>query len=78
LQATYQLQGSRKEGSKNLLADAGGVEARVCSLEEGDFIKTVDCFFNEKGVIVGVSMVSARNVVLKGGTSTSLRKAIEM
>ena len=29
-------------------------------------------------MIVGVSMVSARNAVLKGGTVTSIRKAVGM
>jgi hypothetical protein len=33
---------------------------------------------NEKGVIVGISMVSANNVVLKAGVTTSNRQSIKM
>ena len=45
-------------------------------LETGDYIKSIDCMTNPKGVIVGVSMVSAANVIIKGGAMTASRHPI--
>ena len=78
LQAIYLVGNARKKGNLNVLADISTLEAKEASLQTGDFVRTIDCMTNAKGVIVGISMVSAANVVLKGGAMTANRKTIQM
>ncbi len=47
-------------------------------LGEGDYVKTIDCFLNEKDLIVGISMVSHRSTAMRAGLMTSNRQTIVM
>ena len=78
LQVTYLVGSISKKGSLNVLADISTLEARECSLEPGDFVRSMDVLTDSRGAVVGVSMVSGSNVVLKGGAMTSLRQPIAM
>ena len=78
LQASYMAGTVKKKGNLNCLADISELAVKEFSLEPGDYIKTIDCMTNSKGVIVGVSMVSVDNVILKGGAMTASRHPIEM
>ena len=78
LQAIYMSGTVKKKGNLNVLADISELETKQFSLEPGDFIKTIDVMTNNKGKVVGVSMVSKSNVMLKGGAMTSSRHPIEM
>ena len=78
LQAIYMSGTIRKKGNLNVLADISELDAKQFSLEPGDFIKTIDVMTNSKGRVVGVSMVSKGNVMIKGGAMTSSRHPIEM
>ena len=78
LQAIYMSGTVKKKGNLNVLADISKLDAEEFSLEPGDFIKTIDVMTGAKGRVVGVSMVSASNVVLKGGAMTASRQPIEM
>ncbi len=61
-----------------MLADPDSVEPKECILSTGDFVRSIDCLLNEKGEIVGVSMVSSKNEVMKGGTMTTHRQGVTM
>ena len=78
LQAIYMSGTVKKKGLLNVLADISELDAKQFSLEPGDFVKTIDVMTNPKGRVVGVSMVSKGNVMLKGGAMTSSRHPIEM
>lgn len=39
-------------------------------------MKTIDCLQDEKGIIVGASMVSLRNQILRAGKQTDIRSNI--
>jgi hypothetical protein len=78
LQAVYMAGSIRKKGDLNVLVDISTLEANEFNLEPGDFIKSIDCLTNSKGIIVGISMVSASRVIFKGGAMTSSRHSIKM
>jgi hypothetical protein len=78
LQVVYEVGGVQKTGALNMLADVSLAEARECTLEAGDFVRSVDCLRGKDGRVVGVSMVSQSNVVLRGGAMSESRQAIEM
>lgn len=78
LQATYLVGKSKKKGLLNLLVDKSEVIERNFELQNQDYIKTIDCLRDDKGVIVGVSMVSIKNIILKAGIMTDNREPIKM
>jgi hypothetical protein len=41
-------------------------------------VKTIDCLQDEQGMVVGISMVSARNQILRAGMQTDSRKNIAL
>jgi hypothetical protein len=78
LKATYLIGKSQKEGNKNILSDSNLAEERHFDLQEGDYVKTIDCLQDEKGLIVGISMVSANNQILRAGIQSDHRKTIDL
>lgn len=78
LQATYLVGHTKKKGLLNILYDASLAQKTDYSLESGDFVRSLDVLTDDKGKVVGISMVSERNVVLKGGTMTPNRHPLKM
>jgi hypothetical protein len=52
------------------------VETKIFKLTENDYIRTIECILNDKGVIVGISMLSDKNVIVKAGQANGIRKSI--
>ena len=68
---------NKKKGLLNVLANIAEAQKNEYSLEPGDFVRSMDVM-TDKGRVVGVSLVSNNNVVLKGGAMTANRDPIKM
>lgn len=78
LQVTYLVGHLKKKGLLNILFDISEAQRNEFNLEHGDFVRSIDVLTNEKGKVVGVSMVSERNVIFRGGAMTTSRHPLEM
>ena len=69
IQATYEIKNVLKKGPINMIADQKhSVKKSIILFDNQDYLKTIECICNEKGIIVGIAVYSSKGISGKGGS----------
>ena len=75
IQATYDIKKVLKKGPINMVVDQKlTVKKSIILFDSEDYLKTVECICNERGLIIGIAVYSKKGVSGKGGSLEGTRK----